>query len=436
MSDDSASSLSRRFLALLVVVGLAWRLVIVAFTPMPREDGVNYLWMAKQFADGEASAALGEIFSPLLAMVIAIPVTFGADSFSAGQVALALIGALVVVPVARISEELRPGTGRIAAILVVVAFRPVLVGAWIYTEPLFLLVASYAFLSGLRKRHVACGALAGLAFWVRPEAAVIPVVFLLGDRRAWKAFVPLGLAIAVLASWRGWCGHGFDPVPKLAFIMEHNVAEHIGGFERLVDVPGKFLEAFTAMALLCVIGMFRRRPPPVIWLLLIATVIIWAYVPRWRFFVNWMFVVAPLAAFAVERLPGRNWWLAAVVALDLFLAATGGSNSNRIVERQVGEHLRGLLREGETVTGDMTRVLYFAGVRPLPPRHFTVDELVTTGDSARFVVLRSRRKLEDESDRLVADEVDARLPQHSMMGLPDEFAKLAEERGLRVLQKR
>ena len=50
-----------------------------------------------------------------------------------------------------------------------------LVGAWIYTEPLFLLVASYAFLFGLRKRFVACGALAGLAFWIRPEAAVLPV---------------------------------------------------------------------------------------------------------------------------------------------------------------------------------------------------------------------------------------------------------------------
>jgi hypothetical protein len=428
--------LSWSFLGSLVAIGLAWRLVIVGFTPMPREDGVNYLWMAERFAAGDVAAALSDVFSPLLAMVIAIPVACGIEPFLAGQLALAVVGAFVVVPVARISEELRPGTGWLAGLLVFVAFRPVLLGAWIYTEPLFLLVAGYAFLFGLRKRYALCGCLAGLAFWIRPEAAVIPVAFFLGNRRAWKAFVPLGLLILALASWRAVCGHGFDPVPKLKFIMDHNVAEHIGGFERLVEVPARILEAFGPMSLLAVVGAWRRRPAPVMWLLLFATVIIWAYVPRWRFFVNWMFVVAPLAAFAVERLRGRKWWLAAVIVIDLGLAANGGSDANRVVERQVGEYLGELLRPGETVTGDMTRVLYFAGVRPLPPRHFTVDELVTLGRDARFVVLRSRRRVAPNSDRLVADAVEARLTRHAEVPLPAEFAERAKQRGLRVLGRR
>jgi len=289
------------------------------------------------------------------------------------------------------------------------------------------LVASYAFLLGLRERYTWCGVLSGVAFWIRPEAVVIPVVFLLETRRAWVAFGPLLLGIALLAAWRGICGHGFDPVPKLQFIMDHNVAEDQGALERLVQIPNAILQAFWPMAVLAVIGAWRWRPAPIMWVMLFASVIIWAYVPRRRFFVNWMFAVAPLAAVAVTQLPRRHLWLAAVVVLELLLAVIGGSNANRIVERQVAEHLRGLLRPGDVIAGDMTRVQYFAGFRPLEPRHFSADELVEAGRGARFVVLRGNRNY--------AAQVQRRLADHVLWPIPAQFQEHATARGLVVLER-
>jgi len=288
-------------------------------------------------------------------------------------------------------------------------------------------VAGYAFLFGVRERFVWCGVLSGVAFWVRPEAAVIGVVFLLGTRRAWVALGPLCIWIVLLACWRGICGHGFDPVPKLQFIMDHNVAADQGAVERLVQLPRAFFEAFWPLAVLAVIGVWRWRPAPIMWMLLFATVIIWAYVPRRRFFVNWMFAVAPLAAVAVTGLPRRVWWLAAVVGLQLVLAGRGGSDANRIVERQVAEHLRDLLEKDEVVAGDMTRVQYFAGFRPLEPRHFSADELVAAGRDARFVVLRGNRDY--------ADEVQRRLTNHTPWPIPVRFQEHAKSRGLLVLER-
>ena len=55
---------SAKDLRRIVAAGFALRLLVSVLTPVPREDGANYLWMAERFASGEAGLALSEVFSP------------------------------------------------------------------------------------------------------------------------------------------------------------------------------------------------------------------------------------------------------------------------------------------------------------------------------------------------------------------------------------
>lgn len=423
-----------RFFALLIGLGFAWRLVVNSRMVVPREDGVNYLWMAERFAEGQVEQALSMVFSPLLALLIAVPVALGVEPFHAAQLVLAMVGALVVLPIAAISEQLVPGTERIAALLAFVAFRLTMLGAEIYTEPLFVLVGGYAFLFGLRQRYCWCGALAGLAFWVRPEAALIPLVFLGRARVSWLPSLVTAALVAVLAGWRGACGHGFDPVPKLAFIAEYNVAgdtDAVGFALRsvghLLEIPANLFSAYGALALLAIIGLFHVRPGPAIRLFAMAVVVICLYVPRWRFLVNWIFLIVPFAAVALRYLPRPGIWIALNIILHLCLSMRGGIDPNRIAERSIAVYLRQQLQPGQRVAGDMTRVHYFVGQRPLAPRHFTATELIIASRDARFVVLGTRRA--------TTASVLAGLPDHQALELPEELQTLAEARGILVLYR-
>jgi len=424
-----------RFFAILIGAGFVWRLIVSARMVVPREDGVNYLWMAERFSEGEVAQALSEVFSPLLALAIAPLIALGVDPFFAGQLILAAAGSLLVLPVAAISEHLAPGTERVAAALTFVAGRLTMLGAEVYTEPLFALLGSYAFLFGLKSRYWWCGALAGLAFWVRPEAALIPLVFLGRARVTWAPLLATLVMVCSLAVWRGALGHGLDPVPKLAFIAAYNVAgdTDLPGLltrsaAHLLDLPTIFLEAFGALGLFAVIGLFFFRPRPVVWLLVLAVAVICLYVPRWRFLVNWVFVVAPLAAVGVGRLPKPVWWISLAIAHNLFWSLTGGVSSDRVAEPRVASYLRQRLQPGQVIAGDMTRVLYFAGQRPLAPRHFEARELIKLGSEAEYVVLREGRP--------TTPAVIKGLSGHEALVLPGALRDLAAARGMLVLQRR
>lgn len=425
----------KSFFSLLIALGFAWRLFVGSRMVVPREDGVNYLWMAERFAEGEVVTALSEVFSPLLALLIAIPVALGLEPFFAGQLVLALAGSLVVLPIAAISEHLVPGTERVAALLTFVAARLVLLGAEVYTEPLFVCLGSYAFLLGLRRQFAVCGLMVGLAFWVRPEAALIAVVFLGRVRTRWLPLLGCGLMVIALAVWRGLCGHGFDPLPKLAFIAAHNVAgdtDTLGFVIRsaghLLELPSNFLSAYGGLAVLAILGLFYARPRTPIYLFVMGIAVICLYVPRWRFLVNWMFVVVPLAAIALRHLPGARYWLTLVVLHNLFWAVTSGVDANRVAELEVATYLGQQLKPGQRLAGDMTRVHYFAGQRPLAPRHFSATELISASQGAEFVVLRERRP--------TTPAVVTGLSDHQPCVLPQPLQVLASKRGMLVLQRR
>lgn len=415
-------------LRLLFCAALGARLCVSSQTPIPREDGVNYLWMAERFAAGDASQALGEIFSPLLALgIAAMGLCTGLDTLAAAQLFLALCGALCVFPAARLGEQLRPGLGPWAALLAALgSARMMQLGAAVYTEPLFVLLSAWGLERCLRQRFWQAGIFCALAFWVRPEAPLLLAAGFAVDRRnSWRAAIPLVLAVLALALWRGLLGHGYDPVPKLAFIRAHNVAEPGAQWAHIFAVPGIALEALGPLLFLVLLGLSRRRPAPYLLVWALAILVICAYVPRWRFLCNWEFLAWPLAALGLRQLPRPGLWVAGVLVFAAVQALLGGTEANRIAERDVGRFLAARLRPGERIAGDMTRVLYFAGQRPLPPRHHQATELVHMARSARFLVLRSRRPS--------TPEVLRALPDWRPVALPAPLAALAKERGMTIL---
>ena len=125
------------------------------------------------------------------------------------------------------------------------------------------------------------------------------------------------LALIVgLGVWRAACGHGFDPVPKLAFnLARGDAAASAGGADavvvflgHLVHVPVRWFEAFHAIGVLALVGLVvdRRRALLPHWLLLgLAVVLVCAFLPRRRFLVSWIYVLGPFAIAGMRRLPQR-----------------------------------------------------------------------------------------------------------------------------------
>lgn len=440
-----------RALLWLTAAAVSWRWLLATRTLVPAEDGVNYLWMAQCFARGEWGLALSEPFSPLWSLLLALPIACGVEPLLAGQVLGCVCGGLALLPIAAIAERLRPGAGPIAAALAATSSVFARTAPEVLTEPLFVLVAGGAVLAGLRQRPVALGVGCGLAFWVRPEGALLVVPFvLLAPRRHWPAAAIAAALVALLGAWRLWCGHGFDPLPKLAF---HELRVDLGD-ERgdlvgnLLRVAPVFFEAFAAAAVLAVASLWPARRPRdasvradlrALWLLLgLGTLVIATFVVRRRFFITWTPVVLPLAAVALARIPwlgprGMELVLAAVCGLDLYTAWNGTIDLDRIGERLVGQHLARHLGEGRTVAGDMTRVLWFAGQRPLPPRHF---------DAAWFVAQARRPEVEyvvlHEASRrgVYGDVAKAIAGEFVRLDLPSGLRDPAAARGIAVFVRR
>ena len=100
-----------RLFSSILALGFLWRLYISWRTPIPSEDGVNYLWMAERFAEAEFALGLSEVFPPLLSLLTALPIAAGLDPFLSAQLVLCLGGTLAILPLARATELLVPGGG-------------------------------------------------------------------------------------------------------------------------------------------------------------------------------------------------------------------------------------------------------------------------------------------------------------------------------------
>jgi hypothetical protein len=436
MSDARA----RGVLAGLLVMAFAWRAVLVWRTPVPSEDGVNYLWMAEQFAAGDFVTPLSEVFPPLLGLLMAPAVGIP----HGGALVIALLGALSIVPMARLSAALAQDRAHaawfLAALLAAVAGLPARYCAEVYTEPVFHLVIACAALAGVRGRYGQCGVWSGAGFWLRSEAALLPLAFFVcAPRRAWRALVGLAASVLILAVWRACSGSGDVVVPKLAFNWSKS---NLGGGNAVHDVgsdllalPGAWLEAFGVVGVLAIAGAiaWRRdraavgqRAVPLLLALALAVAVIVAFAVRRRFLVAWWPLVLPFGVVALLRFSAR-WRIVTVAAAVALAAGTGlrTTDASRIAEREVGHFLRANLAPGTTVVTDFTRVRYFAGLRPLPPRAHSAAELVAAAraPSVRYLVLGT--------ERATTPPVLAALPEFTRLPVSDRFAA----RGLAVFAR-
>ncbi|MCA8941124.1 MAG: hypothetical protein KDB80_01075, partial [Planctomycetes bacterium] len=399
----------RRTWLWMIGVAFLWRAFVSLLTPVPAEDGVNYLWMAQRFAENDVAAALSEVFPPLWSLAIAPFVALGIDPFRAGQFVAAVCGALTLVPVVRVTAILCPAAVRAAAWFVIFAPLPTRLGAEVYTEPMFHLVAGLATWNAMRGRPVEAGMWSGFATWVRPEGILVAVAFAIVERRAaLRLLLSAAIPVLALGLWRQRAVGEFIVFPKASFNADRLWDEVPGLLDftwhwlgNAVEIPWLWCEAFAVVGVLAVLGMFRGRSRgsrPLTIMIALGIVLICGFLPRRRFLVSWFVAVVPLAAMALRSLGRPRDAVFILAMLANILLSLRIQEPNRIAERRVGEYLGEQLAPGDLVAGDMTRVLWFAGRRPLPPKHFTADELIERArlPRVRFVVLGARREVTAE----------------------------------------
>lgn len=464
---DTFDAKQRRSLLWLTVSALLWRWMLAARTPVPAVDGVTYLWMAQRFAAGDAAAALSEPFSPLWPVLLALPIHLGVEPVLAGKLLGCLLGALTLWPVAAIAERCKPGAGLAAAVMCATARSLCLPAAEVYTEPLFAFVLAMGLLAGLREQWWRLGLWSALAFLVRAEGVLLPLAFVTA-RGGYRALLPCGAAVLSFGAWRWSLDLGFDPVPKLAF---HEARDDLGATRgdvaaNLLQLPTVYMEAFLLPGVLAVLAWLppRRAGTARIGALFgLALLPMLTFVVRRRFFASWSPLVLALAGVGlvalVQRLGAgkrggtalanayegpslalgrvamvsRDLVLAVSCVLDLVLGWNGVMDPDRAAERLIGLHLRDRLEAGQTVAGDMTRVLWFAEQRPLPTRHFEPEWFVERAHAAevRFVVLSIGTRRESYA-RIAAGIADQFVPYT----LPPFLRDAAADRGIAVFVRR
>lgn len=471
---DLLDAKQRRSLLWLTVAALLWRWMLAARTPVPAVDGVTYLWMAQRFAVGDAAAALSEPFSPLWPALLALPIRLGMEPVLAGKLLGCLLGAFTLWPVAAIAERFRPGAGLAAAVMCATARSLCLPAAEVYTEPLFAFVLAMGVLTGLREQWWRLGVWSALAFLVRAEGVLLPLAFATA-RGGFRALLPCGAAVLSFGAWRWSLQLGLDPVPKLAF---HEARDDLGAARgdvgaNLLQLPTVYMEAFLLPGVLAVLSWLPPRRAGIgrVWALFaLALLPMLTFVVRRRFFASWSPLVLALAGvgwtavaarFGAARFGatrglgatseqgaetqhsgshglllaagGRDLVLALSCVLDLVLGWNGVMDPDRAAERWVGLHLRDRLEAGQTVAGDMTRVLWFADQRPLPARHFEPEWFVDRAHApeVRFVVLSIGTRRESYT-RIAAGIADQFVPYV----LPPFLRDAAADRGIAVFVRR
>lgn len=423
-----------------------WVFYLAELRPVPSEDGVSYLWMAQQFAAGDWHAALSMVFPPGFPLLLAPFVACGVSAEFAADACNAIAFGLTMWPLAHIARRLSPdvhGVDVVTCLLFMSASLLARVASEAYSEPLFLLVMAWGIASGLRGRYWLTGILAGMAFWIRPEGLLLALSFaLVRPRIAWRAMVGAAVGVVVLALWRGLSGHGFDPLPITGFHdLRDDLPQRGMVFGNLLELPGAWLEAFGITGAVLVLWLWpkaRRALPKakaLWWQVALQAAVVCTFVVRRRFLLSCAVPVVAFAGALLARLP-RRWRglvLMAVVMVGAIGGYRGGIDADRAAEGQVGRYLGGRLTSGERIASDLTRVLWFAGQRPLPPRHFDVDELAAMArpDEVRYFVFSERSKR--ESSR----QIEAALAlTFERLRLPAQLASSCAVRGIVVLVRR
>jgi hypothetical protein len=409
-------------------------LVLGLREPGPSGDGTSYMWMAQQLARGEWGDALSMVFPPGFPLLLAPLVALGVEPWTAGIVVGAASLALLAAPLARIAAELDPRAAAPAVLLLLGSPHLLNVAAEVYSEPPFLLAMALGTAAGLQQRWWWCGACAGAAFWVRPEGLLLAASFVLvARRRAWRVLVGAAGGVLALAAVRAAAGHGFDPLPMLAFHeLRDDLPRRGDVLYNLVEAPLGYAEALGVGSVLALVGLRHCRGLQ--WSLPIQIVLqagaILTFVVRKRFFLSCAVPVLALAGREIASWPAR--WRGGVLAVSVVAGlalAWPGSDPNRVAEVQVGQWLAQRLPPDAAIVTDLMRVAWFAGRRPPAPRHFSAAQLLQQAHdpTVRCVVLSER------SQQGQFAEVEAGLAgSFTRVELPASIRAVADARGIAV----
>ena len=155
-----------------------------------------------------------------------------------------------------------------------------------------------------------------------------------------------------------------------------------------------------------------------------------------RFLTGYGVLLLPLAgvgaAWAVRASPAvrARPVLASLLVFTVFagdiMRIPRARRANRIVLRELGEHLRPTLRAGENVATDMPRLAYFLGLPPIPPRRIDRAEILASckDPRTRFAIVIEPRT------GVSAD--DLRATGLVPVELPDRLRELAARRQMLV----
>jgi hypothetical protein len=430
------------------LASIGWQLVLSSRTPVPSEDGVSYLWMAQQFAGGGWRDALAMVFPPGFPLLCSPWVALGLPAEAVGIGCGVVCTGATLWPLARIAEHVRAGAGLPTAVLF--AASPLLprVAVEVYSEPPFLLAIAWGTWCASRRCWWAAGAWAGIAFWIRPEGALLPVAFLLaGHWQAWRGLVPVALAVAALAALRAAAGHGFDPLPILSF---HELRDDLPGrgdvLTNVLAVPGAWFEGFGGAGILAAAALIMLAVPrwrrgvgrgagPLAWQVVLQIVVTCSFVVRRRFLLSAAVSVHALAGVALEHLAPRKrvGVLVACVIGGVIPAFRGTIDADRTTERELGSFLGARLDAGHTIHSNLPRVVWFAGRRPPPPRHFETTQHATmaAADDVEFVVFS------ESGQRLKDQRIEPLLtPRYARCALPESLAEACRTRSIAVFARR
>lgn len=207
--------LRSRFVPLGLLLG-AWLALLPGLRWSAGIDGISYISIAAQYADGHLWEAVNPYWSPLLSWLIAPPLALGVEPLLAAHLVVLVTGVLALVAVRRlvVLAGARPVTGDLLCLATV---PTVLAAATYYLFADLLFAALLLVWLGLvldsrilddRRRAVAAGAVAGLAYLAKLYAlplvlAALPVVavlLVLAGGASWRSTVrALGTSLAVVA---------------------------------------------------------------------------------------------------------------------------------------------------------------------------------------------------------------------------------------------
>ncbi|MEO6810469.1 MAG: glycosyltransferase family 39 protein, partial [Isosphaeraceae bacterium] len=185
--------MTRRCPLWIVLLGAALSLTGMARTPLPAQDGLKFIRVARQFqTEPWAGVIRGSDQHPLYPGCIALiqplasrVVGQGPDSWRiAAQGVSALAGLLLLLPLFALTRALfDEPTAILAALLFVLLPEPAGITHETLSDALALLAFMFALQLGeyaLRTNGLAaaigCGVVAGIGYWTRPEVAVVPIV--------------------------------------------------------------------------------------------------------------------------------------------------------------------------------------------------------------------------------------------------------------------